>query len=1083
MYRAQGRYAEAEPLYRRALEIHVKALGPDHPDVGQSLNNLAALYYDQGWYAEAEPLSKRSLAIHERALGPDHPRLGMSLSNLGELYRTQGRYAEAEPLHKRSLAIREKALGPDHPDVGSSLNNLAVLYGEQGLYGEAEPLHKRSLAIREKALGPDHPDVGTSLNNLAALYGRQGLYSVAEPLYKRSLAIREKALGPDHPDVGTSLNNLAALYLAQGRYAEAEPLYKRSLAIREKALGPDHPDVGTSLNNLAALYGEQGLYGETEPLYKRSLAIRDKALGPDHPDVGSSLNNLAALYLAQGRYAEAEPLYKRSLAIGEKALGPDHPDVGGSLNNLAVLYGEQGLYGEAEPLYKRSLAIREKALGRDHPDVGSSLNNLAELYRVQGRYAEAEPLYKRSLAIREEALGPDHPDVGTSLNNLAWLALEQADVVHAGEHWRRSTAILRRRAERWLGGAPRGASKGEAQRNSWQFEGLVKTTHRLVTTGREARLARTIEMFETAQWGQSSEAAAALAQMAARSARSLRELEVLVRERQDLVTEWQVKDKLLVAAKSEPPDRRSTGGENALIDRLTIIDARLAEIDVRLAKDFPDYAALASPRPISVADVQVVLRDDEALLLFLDTDARFEPLPEETFLWVVTKADVRWVRNEVGTSVLTERVDALRCGVDEKLWKGIEDGRGCRRLLGLGSDFKRGSEPPFPLGVAHELYTELFGQVEDLIKDKYLLIVPSGPLTSLPFAALITTKPEQALPSDAEGYRQAAWLGTRQPITVLPAMSSLLALRGLAKNGGQAPEPYIGFGDPELKGQVGKCPKKTPQLPADCPTVVRRTGVAMVMSGDGDARSPDQLPPSEQFFKGGLADPVVVRSQCALPESAFELRCVAKSLQASRGVVHTRQQATETALKAMPLDRYRVIHFATHGLLAVDTEKMAKGLAEPALVLTPPAGTATAEDDGLLTASEITQLKLNADWVILSACNTAGSADKPGVEALSGLARAFFYAGARALLVSHWRVDSLWAVWLISTAIEELRADAGIGRSEALRRSMATLMANGASASAHPLYWAPFSEIPNQRTDLLRRRRCAPWKVNIWRPL
>ena len=109
----------------------------------------------------AEPLYKRSLAIREKALGPDHPDVASSLNNLAWLYQRQGRYADAEPLYKRSLAIREKALGPDHPDVAYSLSNLCVAYQQQGRYADAEPLYKRSLAIREKALGPDHPDVGS----------------------------------------------------------------------------------------------------------------------------------------------------------------------------------------------------------------------------------------------------------------------------------------------------------------------------------------------------------------------------------------------------------------------------------------------------------------------------------------------------------------------------------------------------------------------------------------------------------------------------------------------------------------------------------------------------------------------------------------------------------------------------------------------------------------------------------------------------------------------------------------------------------------------------------------------------------
>ena len=437
----QGRYAEAEPLYKRALAIAEKALGPDHPDVASCLNNLAILYKAQGRYAEAEPLYKRALAIREKALGPDHPSLAQSLNNLALLYDAQGRYVEAEPLYKRALAIWEKALGPDHPDVASCLNNLALLYDAQGRYAEAEPLYNRALAIWEKALGPDHPDVATCLNNLASLYQDQGRYAEAEPLYKRALAIREKSLGPDHPDVAESLNNLAGLYQAQGRYAEAEPPFKRALAINEKSLGPDHPDVATSLNNLASLYQAQGRYAEAEPPYKRALAICEKALGPDHPHVATSLNNLAGLYQAEGRYAEAEPPFKRALAIDEKALGPDHRDVARDLNNLALLYQAEGRYAEAEPLLKRALAICEKALGPDHPDVANSLASLAYLYDAQGRYAEAEPPYKRALAICEKALGPDHPHVASSLNNLAVLYQAQGRYAEAEPLYKRALAI------------------------------------------------------------------------------------------------------------------------------------------------------------------------------------------------------------------------------------------------------------------------------------------------------------------------------------------------------------------------------------------------------------------------------------------------------------------------------------------------------------------------------------------------------------------------------------------------------------------------------------------------------------------
>ena len=154
-------------------------------------------------------------------------------------------------------------------------------------------------------------------------------------------------------------------------------------------------------------------------------------------------------------------------------------------------------------------------------------------------------------------------------------------------------------------------------------------------------------------------------------------------------------------------------------------------------------------------------------------------------------------------------------------------------------------------------------------------------------------------------------------------------------------------------------------------------------------------------------------------------------------------------MKSLDLGPYRTLAFATHGLMSGDFE----GLVEPALVLTPP-NRATENDDGLLTSSEVSQLKLNADAVLLSACNTAAPDGTPGAEGLSGLAKAFFYAGARSLLVSHWAVASDAAVALTTSAYREQEAAPDIGRAEALRRAMKTLMDQ--PGFEHPADWAPF---------------------------
>ena len=192
-----------------------------------------------------------------------------------------------------------------------------------------------------------------------------------------------------------------------------------------------------------------------------------------------------------------------------------------------------------------------------------------------------------------------------------------------------------------------------------------------------------------------------------------------------------------------------------------------------------------------------------------------------------------------------------------------------------------------------------------------------------------------------------------------------------------------------------------------------------------------------------------MRALQSLPETAEELRALARSLCASDRDVYLGAAATETKVESVYLRPYRTITFATHGLMAGDFE----GLAEPALVLTPPPK-GNEQDDGLLTASEVSLLKLNADTVILSACNTAVPDGTPGTEGLSGLAKAFFYAGARSLLVSHWSVDSDAAVELTTRAYAAMEKAPGMGRAEALRVSMNAIMQR--PRFAHPFFWAPF---------------------------
>ncbi len=525
-----------------------------------------------------------------------------------------------------------------------------------------------------------------------------------------------------------------------------------------------------------------------------------------------------------------------------------------------------------------------------------------------------------------------------------------------------------------------------------------------------------------------------------------------------------------IAALALPPDKRDGKAEADNVERLRAMEARIAELDAILSRQ---YKRFATPTPLSVEEVQAkYLGPDEALVLFLDTP-EWKPAPEETFIWVVTKTSMRWVRVALGTGALTEEVKALRCGLDEK---GAWTDGSCGKLLGVkyGVLEKYYFNKPLPFDVdrAHKLYQVLFDQIEDLIGDKkHLLLVPSGPLTALPFQVLVTKKPDDvaAIPASDADFGKLTWLGQTKAMTVLPSVSSLKALRRDA-NPSAGTIPYIAFANPLLSGPDGKDRRAWGKQDCPAPAKVKAEDFAF-LPGPSSLR--------------GLAAAEDVRHQDPLPETADEVCAVARLLGAdpSRDV-YLGGRATKAQVQTLSddgtLTKARVVHFATHGLLAKETGdilKTASGQAqlvsmpannlpltgasqkprtvhpEAALILTPPE--TASDDNGLLTASDVAALKLDADWVVLSACNTAAPGAATGTEALSGLARAFFYAGARALLVSHWYVNSIVTVPLITRAFRELEARPEIGRAEAMRLAMSSIIAEG-GRKAHPTSWAPF---------------------------
>ena len=1034
------RFKDAEGPARRSIEIK-KALakGRATDDLANSLHTLASILRELDRREDAVSPAREAVTMWERVHGRQSGAAANGSNTLAIILQELGRPSEAEAPARRSLEIRiAEAQGRDTGEVALATFTLANLLNAQNKKTEAAVEARKAWEIWDRL----HEDgaAANAANTLAAMLMDLGRSGDAEFYAQKAIAFYSKDPNPDNEALVNVRNTLVAVLLAQNRAQAALPIARQVVESRRRIRGPDNGETGNALNSLVDSLTRLGMLDEAEAAAREVVRIWDKTAGPRSNAAANARNTLASALQVRGKLADALDVAKQSLDIWQVL----EPTEGGGTAfgswRVAAIHMAMGNHKEAEPLFEKALKLWSTL----HGD-GYRLTSLARSGLMSVRFARS-----------------DWPGVLAECDSLVKAAVERSGYGSAA-----------------LGGALFSEFVSDIEGTSIDIHRCVKAAFRIAAAQPASAAGIGARAYEMAQWATGSRAASAVAQMTARMAKGDGPLADALRERQRLIGVWQVLNARLYEtfmAGASAPDRAL---DQEIRKQMGEVQRQKNAIDAEVETRFPDYASVSTVQPVGLRQLQsagaarapALIGDEEALVYLLSTSGE-KPTPEETFVWIITKTGMRWVRADLGTKSLTDKVAALRCGLDEEEWVAASKARRCATLLGLPEEQIDRSRPlPFHLEIAHELYEGLFGQVKEMIERKRLLIVPSGPLTSLPFHVLVTRKPATALPATFEGYRGVAWLGRQNALSVLPAVSSLKALREHAAKGRRAPLDYIGFGNPVLTGDDPAC-RSSKTLQSACPSfdvagakpqqqqmVASDGSVRATIRGRGGRRSADL---GGMFAKGASAENVLaqVRTLCPLPDTAYEIRCVSERFKTEAQTIRLDADATEAEIKALSasgaLARYRIVHFATHGLLAGDVAIMAKRQGEPALVMTPPKVPKDADDDGLLTASEVGTLTLNADWVVLSACNTAAG-DTLGAEALSGLARAFFYAQARALLVSHWPVYSDAAVRLTTRAFAELDRNPAAGRAEALHTAMAELMDNQTQPdNAHPAVWAPF---------------------------
>ena len=964
----------------------------------------------QGHYREALSPAQKAVHLRESLFGPSHLKVAESLNDLGLVFHHLAEIDQALTVHERALRIREELAGPHSAEVSESLTHLARVWISKGEFRKAQDMLERALHIREQVFGAEHVAVAETLMYLAMVQGLQMDLTSALGTQARAIKIFEEDSHSPPIEYSMALTSYGVILSRNGELAKGRSFIERALLLQEGSLGPTHPIVARTLDSLAELEMKMGHTKEALPLAKRSLQIRENRFGPDHPEVSASLNTIGNLFWKQGDLPQAAQSFQHALSIVEQSVGSVHPVVAANLLNLGEINRQMGNLPSAREMFSRALTIQEATLGPQHNDVATTLTRLSWVASSQGDYSRAEVLLDRAVGIREKALGETHPDLALLLNELARVKHRQGELANARPHYERARQI-------YLAVSRVNQDLDDATFSRLHQQGISSLQDYALLLAQLAQGKKepstVTDGFLVAEQARGWLVQAAVAKAVARKhARQSVDVELakhiddLRRRRQEL---WGTLHTLY----GQPSQDAS------LLEKLSAVKAEAQQIQQDLEKNlsqletrFPQYAELAFPKPLDLQSVQELLKPGEALISF----AAWEQLLQ---IWVVRPGQTPVFYNSgIAKTKLADLVTHIRSS--------------------LGS-----AKRPFDVQASYQLYQWLFKPLKAHLSGvDNLIIIPDEILLPLPFAALITDQSGSAFERLAQlsssehvisyagfgDYTKVEWLIQRFPITVVPSASAFKLLRQSVRGSQNGKDRFIGFGDP-------------------------------VFSGDGQERGGKM--PLLQESRTAIEQ---LRMMNALPGTQQELKAIARTLGVNPETnLFLQKRATETQVRQLlnsgRLGNTQVLSFATHGLLAGQLN----GLVEPALVLTIPPRP-TQEDDGLLTMGEILDFQLpQVDWVILSACNTAGG-DGSG-QGLSGLARAFFFAGARALLVSHWSVDDRATQALMTEVFRLFGTDSTLSKSAALRKGMLAVMEHSKEGSfpyfSHPYAWAPFFLVGN----------------------
>ncbi|HET8579132.1 MAG TPA: CHAT domain-containing protein [Methylomirabilota bacterium] len=970
-----------------------------------------------------------TVAERARARADETPPAGADPVQLSRFYfqralsaRAIGRSTqEIEDLRQALANVRPNSRPPEH-EVLFQLSLAEVRGGNL----------RRSVQYREQAIAKvPFQQRGRNISLLAGLvvtYANQGDLKGAETalgeierLHGESKTwknIAPEAIAGYDASLAQARGVIQA---ATGRYAEAERFHRQAAVIlASDPVLVKRLWVDEQYARLANVLMRQGRVLEAENEARRALLGALAKTGRYSTHTAWVLGFLVQVIMEQGRYAEAEKLAQARIDIYEQTgVAPESSTLANARVQLAVAIAFQKRWDDAMVVYetlRADLAAEPEFAKRF---LSGNLGYAIALLQT-GHPDDALPIFTVALERNIRQLGDAHPNTGRIRGLIAEAYAAKGDRARALKEFREAVPLV----------FARGATDAEDETTTRgadddRMVGMLRSYIALLSRirgtplERDAGIDATAEAFRLAEVVRGRSVERALDASAARTVAGTPALADLVRREQDVRKQAAALQGLLGNLLSAPTDQQDPAAVKALRVQIDTLRRERQALSQQIDRDFPAYAQLVNPPPTTLEVGRRALQPGEALISIL-------VLRNRTLVWAIpASGPVAFASVSMTSAQVEDAVTTLRKSLDP-------------------SAQTVGDIPPFDVAVAHRLYRSLLAPVQAGWRQaESLLFVPHGALGQLPLSLLVTEPvtlgPERGVLFS--NYRDVPWLIRRHAVTVLPSVGALATLRGLLA-GDPKRRPFVGFGDPlfseEQARRAGAEPPSTVAAVASRGVSIRLRNLSI--------EHKNQTP---------------LAALPRLPDTADEIRSMAQAARAdlNRDIFLGAEANTER-VKRLDLTRYRIVAFATHGLVPGDLD----GLVQPALALSAPE-VAKVGGNGLLTMEDILGLRLNADWVVLSACNTA-SGNGAGAEAVSGLGRAFFYAGARALLVSSWPVETTSARALTTDLFRRQSTDPRLSRAKALQQTLNALIDTGefvdarsgqpAFSYAHSIFWAPF---------------------------